>query len=127
MGHHSPPINSSITKLNTGIYEYTKQPGDVGKFKVPTLRNIALTAPYMHDGSAKTLEEVLDHYSAGGRTISTAPNEGNGFHNPNKDPLIRGFKLSPADRADLITFLETLTDETVIHEKKFADPRATQN
>lgn len=118
---------TSYPQPNTGIYEYTKQSADVGKFKVPTLRNIALTAPYMHDGSAKTLDEVLDHYSAGGRTITSAPNQGNGFHNPNKDPLIRGFKLSPADRADLIAFLETLTDETVIHEKKFADPRATNN
>jgi cytochrome c peroxidase len=77
----------------------------------------------MHDGSAKTQDEVLDHYSAGGRTIASAPNEGNGFHNPNKYPLIRGFKLSPADRADLIAFLETLTDDTVIYDKNLADPR----
>jgi len=77
----------------------------------------------MHDGSAKTLEEVLDHYSAGGRTISNATNSGEGFHNPNKDPLIRGFKLSQADRADLIAFLQSLTDESVTHDEKLADPR----
>jgi len=114
---------TSYPAPNTGIYEYTKQPGDVGKFKTPTLRNIALTAPYMHDGSAKTLDEVLDHYSSGGRTIAKATNSGEGFHNPNKDPLIRGFKLLAADRADLIAFLESLTDESVIHDKKFADPQ----
>lgn len=118
---------TSYPAPNTGIYEYTKQPGDVGKFKTPTLRNIALTAPYMHDGSAKTLDEVLDHYSSGGRTIADATNSGEGFHNPNKDPLIRGFKLSPADRADLIEFLKSLTDESLIHDKKFADPNAAQN
>jgi cytochrome c peroxidase len=115
--------STSYPQPNTGIYEYTKQPGDIGKFKTPTLRNIALTAPYMHDGSAKTLDEVLDHYSAGGRTIANAANSGEGFHNPNKDPLIRGFKLSQADRIDLIAFLETLTDESVIHDEKLADPR----
>jgi hypothetical protein len=80
----------------------------------------ALTAPYMHDGSAKTLDEVLDHYSSGGRTIANA---GEGFHNPNKDPLIRGFKLSQADRADLIAFLQSLADDSVIQDAKLADPR----
>jgi cytochrome c peroxidase len=90
---------------------------------VPTLRNIALTAPYMHDGSAKTLDDVLDHYAAGGRTIEHAPNAGNGSLNPYKDPLIRGFKLSAQDRADLIAFLQSLTDEEVVHDPRFGDPR----
>ena len=107
---------------NAGIYEYTSKPEDVGKFKAPTLRNIALTAPYMHDGSAKTLDDVLDHYSAGGRTIVGSAYAGEGFHNPNKDPLIRGFKLSAQDRADLIAFLQSLTDESVIHDQRFANP-----
>lgn len=116
----------SYPQPNTGTYEHTLRPEDVGKFKAPTLRNIALTAPYMHDGSAKTLDEVLDHYSAGGRTISNSAFAGEGSHNPNKDPLIRGFKLSPGDRADLIAFLQSLTDETVIHDPKFGDPRGSQ-
>jgi cytochrome c peroxidase len=107
---------------NLGIYEYTKLPEDVGKFKAPTLRNIALTAPYTHDGSAKTLDAVLDHYSAGGRTIVAAAFAGDGSRNPNKDPLIRGFPLSPQDRADLIAFLESLTDDEVIHDPRFANP-----
>jgi cytochrome c peroxidase len=107
---------------NVGIYEYTSRPEDVGKFKVPTLRNIALTAPYMHDGSAKTLDAVLNHYSAGGRTIVGSPYAGDGFHNPNKDPLIRGFTLSLEERTDLIAFLESLTDEEVIHDQRFGNP-----
>ena len=107
---------------NVGTFEYTKKPEDVGKFKAPTLRNIALTAPYMHDGSAKTLDDVLDHYSAGGRTIVGSPYAGEGFHNPDKDPLIRGFKLSAQDRTDLIAFLQSLTDETVLHEPRFENP-----
>jgi cytochrome c peroxidase len=48
----------------------------MGRFRVPTLRNIAVTAPYMHDGSVATLDEVLDHYAAGGRTIAEGPNAG---------------------------------------------------
>ena len=107
---------------NTGIYEHTQQSGDVGKFKVPTLRNVALTAPYMHDGSIATLEGVLDHYSAGGRTITNSPYAGDGSHNPNKDPLIRGFKLTAQDRSDLIAFLDSLTDEEIIHDPKFGNP-----
>jgi cytochrome c peroxidase len=113
---------TSYPQPNTGIFEYTKRPDDVGKFKAPTLRNIALTAPYMHDGSARTLDAVLDHYSAGGRTIVGSADAGEGFHNPNKDPLIRGFKLSAEQRADLIAFLQSLTDESVIHNSKFANP-----
>jgi cytochrome c peroxidase len=83
------------------------------KFKAPTLRNIALTAPYMHDGSMPTLDAVLDHYSAGGK-----------FHdNPDKDVLIGGFTLSTEERHDLIEFLKSLTDDQVLHDPRFADPR----
>ena len=112
----------SFPATNLGIYEHTQLRADVGKFKAPTLRNIAITAPYMHDGSIATLAEVLDHYAAGGRTISQGPNSGIGHNNPNKDELIAGFTLSPQDRTDLIAFLESLTDEEVRHDPKFADP-----
>lgn len=107
---------------NLGIYEYTHKPEDVGKFKAPTLRNIAVTAPYMHDGSIPTLEGVLDHYAAGGRTIRGGPNSGAGHDNPNKDPLIGGFELSAQDRKDLIAFLESLTDQAVLTDPRFASP-----
>ena len=107
---------------NVGTYEYTRIAADVGKFKTPTLRNIAITGPYMHDGSIATLEGVLDHYAAGGRTIESGPEAGNGHDNPNKDPLIAGFELSRQDRADLIAFLESLTDEEVRHDPRFANP-----
>ena len=61
------------------------QPEDVGKFKAPTLRNIAVTAPYMHDGSVATLEDVIDHYAAGGRTIAEGPYRGVGHDNPQQE------------------------------------------
>ncbi len=107
---------------NVGAYEHSKNAADIGKFKAPTLRNIAVTAPYMHDGSIATLEGVLDHYAAGGRTIDSGPNAGRGHDNPNKDRLIGGFLLSRQDRADLIAFLESLTDEAVLHDPRFANP-----
>lgn len=86
---------------------------DAGKFKVPTLRNIALTAPYMHDGSIPTLEAVIDHYAAGGSK---------GHDSPSKDPLIAGFTISPEDRHDLVEFLKSLTDDEVIRDLRFANP-----
>ena len=76
----------------------------------------------MHDGSIAALEGVLDHYAAGGRTIEAGPRAGIGHDNPNKDPLIAGFLLSRQDRTDLIAFLESLTDEAVLHDPRFANP-----
>jgi len=76
----------------------------------------------MHDGSIATLAGVLDHYAAGGRTIESGPDAGIGHDNPNKDHLIAGFQLSRQDRADLIAFLESLTDEEIRHDPKFANP-----
>jgi len=107
---------------NAGLYEHTKRTEDIGKFKAPTLRNIALTAPYMHDGSIATLGEVLDHYAGGGRTIAGGPFAGVGRDNPTKDKLIHGFYMTPQNRADLVAFLESLTDESLIHDPRFGDP-----
>ena len=79
----------------------------MGKFRAPTLRNIALTAPYMHDGSIATLEEVLDHYAAGGRSRTNRQTAGPG---PNTDPLMTGFALAAEEKRYLIAFLHALTD-----------------
>jgi cytochrome c peroxidase len=107
---------------NTGIHEFTHQAKDVGKFKAPTLRNIAVTAPYMHDGSIATLDDVLAHYAAGGRTIANGPYQGIGHDNPNKNPIVRGFALRAGQREDLLAFLRSLTDEAVLHDPRFANP-----
>lgn len=85
----------------------TENPADEGKFKVPTLRNIAVTAPYMHDGSLATLEEVVEHYMSGGKA------------HPGKDPVIQPFTLSDQERTDLINFLKSLTDESFLTNPKF--------
>jgi len=121
-GLYNVPGALAYPAPNFGIFEFTRDPKDVGKFKAPTLRNIALTAPYMHDGTIATLDEVLDHYAAGGRTVQSGPHAGAGHDNPNKDPLIGGFKMSGQDRSDLIDFLKSLTDEAVLHDRRFANP-----
>jgi cytochrome c peroxidase len=107
---------------NTGIYEITRRAEDVGKFKAPTLRNIAVTGPYMHDGSIETLDGVLDHYAAGGRTIAEGPNRGIGHDNVNKSRSVRGFTLTAEQRADVLAFLNSLTDDLLLHDSRFADP-----
>jgi cytochrome c peroxidase len=112
----------SFPATDTGIYELTHDPKDVGKFKAPTLRNIAVTAPYMHDGSVATLEDAIEHYGAGGRTIGDGPNRGVGRDNPNKSPTIRGFTLAPGQKADLLAFLQSLTDPEVLRDPRFANP-----
>jgi len=112
----------SYPSTNTGLFEVTHDPRDVGKFKAPTLRNIAVTAPYMHDGSVATLEDAIDHYAAGGRTIRDGANRGVGKDNPLKSDTVRGFSLTPEQRADLVAFLQSLTDEPLLQDPRFADP-----
>ncbi|MCW5317875.1 di-heme enzyme [Nostoc sp. KVJ3] len=107
---------------NTGVYEITSVPSDMGRFKAPTLRNIALTSPYMHDGSIATLEEVIDHYKAGGRTIRGGKFAGVGSDNPLKSEFINGFDLTESEKSDLIAFLKSLTDEGLIKNPDFSDP-----
>jgi cytochrome c peroxidase len=92
-------VGQSLAYADPGRERITLRPGDNGKFKTPTLRNIALTAPYMHDGSLATLEEVLDFFATGG------------LPHPNRDPQMRTFALSPQEKSDLLAFLSALTDE----------------
>jgi cytochrome c peroxidase len=107
---------------NGGLFELTGLLSDRGKFRAPTLRNIAVTAPYMHDGSVATLDEVLDHYAAGGRTIPSGPFAGVGSEHPNKSEFINGFDLTAQERADVIAFLESLTDPTFLENAALSDP-----
>jgi cytochrome c peroxidase len=107
---------------NTGLERFTGRRADVGKFRAPTLRNVEVTGPYMHDGSIATLSEVIDHYSAGGRTIETGARAGVGANNPNKAPNIRALELTEAEKRDLIAFLESLTDREFLRDPKLSDP-----
>jgi cytochrome c peroxidase len=107
---------------NLGLFEFTHNPADIGKFKPPSLRNVAVRAPYMHDGSLKTLDEVLDHYAHGGRVITVGPNAGDGSKNLNKSTFVSGFTLTSQQRGDLKAFLESLTDKDFLTSPKFSNP-----
>ena len=106
---HSGVFQTNFEYANVGLYEdypdlgrqlVTTNPEDGGKFKTPSLRNVALTAPYMHDGSLATLEEVIAHFNAGG------------VGHPNQDARIQPLGLDAAQQGQLLAFLYTLTDST---------------
>ncbi len=101
---------------NNGLYEnyadsgrmrLTQLPEDRAKFKVPTLRNIALTAPYMHNGSIHTLTEIIEHYTSGGK------------NHINKNSLLKPLTITSQEKQDLVNFLHSLTDNTFIQNKNF--------
>jgi cytochrome c peroxidase len=114
----------SYPLLNQGLFELTGNPDHRGQFRPQGLRNVAVTAPYMHDGSIATLREVLDHYARGGRLIEKGPHAGDGSLNPLKSGLIRGFDATDEEIDDVIAFLESLTDETFLTNPAFSDPFA---
>jgi cytochrome c peroxidase len=117
----------SFPDNNLGLYDFTKDLADVGKFRAPSLRNVAVRSPYMHDGSISNLDAVLDHYAAGGRTIASGPLAGDGSKNPNKNQFVSGFSLSAQQRADLLAFLKSLTDTEFLNDPRFSDPWVPQH
>lgn len=121
-GCHKEPLFSDFSFRNNGLAptavndsgraHITRDPADLYKFKVPSLRNVAVTAPYMHDGRIQSLEECVDHYSTGIHASATT------------DPLVAGgISLTAAEKSDVVSFLKTLTDSTFIHNKLFAEPK----
>lgn len=124
-GHcHNAPLFATSDYFNNGLQEsadfngftdkglgdITGKPSDNGKFKAPTLRNIAFTAPYMHDGRFQTLDEVIEHYNSGGKS------------SPNKSALLYPLHLTETQKEDLKAFILTLTDSSVITNQAFQNP-----
>jgi cytochrome c peroxidase len=109
-------LDSLVEGLHRGRYNVTQRQTDMGLFKTPTLRNVALTAPYMHDGRFATLEEVVEHYNSGVRRPV------------NVDPIMTkpgkeyGLGLSEQEKADLVAFLHALTDETFVTDTALSSP-----
>jgi cytochrome c peroxidase len=99
-----------------GLIEVTLQPNDMGKFRAPTLRNVAASAPYMHDGSLASLDDVIEFYAAGGR--------GNGTASPLKSPFLAGFDLKLQQKQDLIAFLQSLTDRQFLNSNVIQPPES---
>ncbi|MCF8239278.1 MAG: c-type cytochrome [Saprospiraceae bacterium] len=113
---HSGILLTDQSFANNGLYEEYADPGryrltgkesDRAVFKVPSLRNVAITAPYMHDGSLKDLSAVVQHYQTGIKD------------HPNKSPLLRSVQLTDGETNDLLDFLESLTDDPFLHDPHF--------
>ena len=102
--------NTDLTLSDVGLERVSENLFDRGKFKTPSLRNVALTAPYMHDGRFVTLEEVIEQYNKGGH------------YSKNESPNIRPLGLNEQDKADLIAFLNTLTDTTYLNRQELSNP-----
>lgn len=117
---HKEPLFSDFSLRNNGLQpgaandsgraHITRDTGDLYKFKIPSLRNLKYTPPYMHDGRFQTLEQVLDHYASGI------------FVTPTLDPLLQnGIQLTPTERANLLAFLNTLNDEAFTKDSRFRE------
>lgn len=111
---------------NRGVFELTAKASDMGKFRAPSLRNVGVTAPYMHDGSVATLPEVLRFYAAGGRNVTSGPHAGDGRANPFKSDLVSLIALSDQEQADIVAFLQSLTDHDFLTDPRHADPFAAK-
>ena len=105
-----------------GLYDLTLNRRHMGLFRPPSLRNVAVTAPYMHDGSLATLDAVIDHYAAGGTVIGAGPLAGDGRLIATKSSFVRGFTLTEEERAALIAFLGSLTDQSLLANPAYSDP-----
>ena len=103
-------LDSDTAGTDGGVGEITLNPRELGHFKSPSLRNVEVTGPYMHDGRFATLEAVLDHYSSGGKA------------HPNKDIRVQPLNLTASERAALIAFMKTLTDPHFLADPRFSDP-----
>jgi len=113
-GLYSVDELGSYPAESPGAIEVTGLDEHRGAFRAPTLLNVELTAPYMHDGSIATLAEVVEFYASGGR--------GAGRHNPNKSERVAGFELAPGETDALVAFLKSLTDREFIEDPRFASP-----
>lgn len=107
---------------NRGVFETSGDVDDMGRFRAPSLRNVALTAPYMHDGSVKSLREVVAFYARGGRKIDKGPYAGDGRDSPLRSELVGAIELTARDQRDLVAFLRILTDRPFVRNPKYGKP-----
>jgi cytochrome c peroxidase len=113
----------SETMSNIGLDPSGVESGDsMGGFKVPSLRNIAVTGPYMHDGRFKTLSEVIDHYSAGIQMNENLSWQLRDFDPNTGASTPKKFNIPEQDKRALVAFMNTLTDQKYLHDKRFSNP-----
>ena len=122
IGLYNVDGTGAYPKVDPGVIAYTGWKTDMGRFRAPSLRNVALTAPYMHDGSVASLDDVVRLYENGGRVVAKGPYAGDGRANPFKSDLVTGFALTQEERADLLAFLHALTDEAMLDNPMYQAP-----
>lgn len=107
----------AASTTDQGVFEAIPNPAFLGTFKVPSLKSVELTAPYMHDGRFVTLEEVVEHYNSG---VQNHPNLNNALKGPNGQP--QQLNWTAQQKADVVNFLKTLTDQTLVTDVRFSNP-----
>ena len=114
------PKNNGLEEvsIDAGSGGLLNDPSQVGNFKVPSLKNIEFTAPYMHDGRFATLKEVIDHYNSG---VQPHPNLSSQLRNPADSTPLK-LNLTPVQKSALVAFLKTLSDRSIINDDKFSNP-----
>ena len=118
------PMNNGLDGVSTddlGLAEVTGIKTHEGLFRAPSLKNIAVRGPHMHDGRFETLEEVIEHYSTG-----VQPHHNLDRKLKSADGSPRKLNLTERQKTALVAFLETLTDEAFLRDEKFSDPFATK-
>jgi cytochrome c peroxidase len=108
-------VDEAPGAADPGLFTVSHRQADRGRFRAPTLRNIAATGPYMHDGRFATLDAVIDHYARGGTPAR------------NRSPLVPGFAITAEEKCDLIAFLESLTDEGFLKDLRLSNPWPLDN
>jgi cytochrome c peroxidase len=114
--------NGSYPESAQGLLAATGVAQDMGRFRIPTLRNLAYTKPYMHDGSVISLEDAIDILAAGGRNVQSGPFAGDGRGNPYKSEMIEPLELTAEQRADLLALLLALSDARFVSDPRLASP-----
>ena len=113
---------TAISDNAQGLIELTGDPTDMGVFRVPTLRNLEATYPWMHDGTEIDLRNIIRNYASGGRVIQTGTNAGDGRLNPHKSDLIQGFAITEDEIDAVLAFLDALNDEVLLMDERYASP-----
>lgn len=113
---------NSYPPEDQGLYSTTKNISDNGKFRVPSLRNILLTAPYAHDGSVATIQDIIAIYERGGRASTDSSFNGDGKNNQLKSILIKGFHLTSSERSALLSFFAAMTDTSYLQKSELLNP-----
>lgn len=108
-------LDAAPGTADPGLFTVSRRRADRGRFRAPTLRNIAATGPYMHDGRFATLDAVIDHYARGGKPGG------------NRSRLVTGFRITAEEKCDLIAFLESLTDEGFLRDPRLSNPWPRDN